>query len=346
MTFDGEIPSRLVPARFLKRDNRFVAVAEYGGGKGEIYVPNTGRLSELLVPGAELLLEPHRGKFSYRLAYVIYRGYPVAVESVRANSIVARFLERKELPGYEEYTLVAREPSLGNHRFDLLLKGPRGEAFMEIKSCTLARGAMGSFPDAVSERASRHVEALSGTGDPHLVFLSFHPPVTRFMPNVHTDYRFYRALAENRDRITIRAFSVTYDEFLEVSALTGARFILPDVDDRGILLHLVRGEQGYGLAVVPVLKDMLSMERSGRSLFSSTGEKLRRVQLLPIRGMENINSSRLSGDCMELEGAREDRALLGGEEVDLIWLPEDPRKNPSFWDLVLSLRFDPWSQDI
>ena len=33
--------------------------------------------------------------------------------------------------------------------------------FVEVKSVTLARGCLGAFPDAVSERARRHVEALA-----------------------------------------------------------------------------------------------------------------------------------------------------------------------------------------
>lgn len=41
-------------ARFLDRPNRFVARVELGGGVETVHVKNTGRLRELLIPGAEV----------------------------------------------------------------------------------------------------------------------------------------------------------------------------------------------------------------------------------------------------------------------------------------------------
>jgi len=38
---------------------------------------------------------------------------------------------------------------------------PEPSTYVEVKSVTLARGSLGAFPDAVSERARKHVEALA-----------------------------------------------------------------------------------------------------------------------------------------------------------------------------------------
>ena len=43
---------------FIKRLNRFVVEAEAEGSRVEKYLPNPGRLWELLLPGTELILSP------------------------------------------------------------------------------------------------------------------------------------------------------------------------------------------------------------------------------------------------------------------------------------------------
>ncbi len=46
-----------VPAVFLRRLNRFVAEVEAGGKTERVHVKNTGRLGELLLPGAKVTLQ-------------------------------------------------------------------------------------------------------------------------------------------------------------------------------------------------------------------------------------------------------------------------------------------------
>ena len=47
-----------VQARFLSRPNRFEVRCELAGRTVRAYLPNPGRLWELLFPGVPLLLEP------------------------------------------------------------------------------------------------------------------------------------------------------------------------------------------------------------------------------------------------------------------------------------------------
>lgn len=50
--------THIVPARFCRRPNRFIAEAELPDGSLErVHVKNTGRCRELLVPGARIYLE-------------------------------------------------------------------------------------------------------------------------------------------------------------------------------------------------------------------------------------------------------------------------------------------------
>ena len=46
----------LTPARLIARENRFVLRVEMAEGETLCHLGNTGRLKELLTPGAELLL--------------------------------------------------------------------------------------------------------------------------------------------------------------------------------------------------------------------------------------------------------------------------------------------------
>ena len=58
----------VIPAAFIDRPNRFIAHVEIGGRRETVHVKNTGRCRELLVPGAEVILEDFRDR--------IYEAFP------------------------------------------------------------------------------------------------------------------------------------------------------------------------------------------------------------------------------------------------------------------------------
>jgi sugar fermentation stimulation protein A len=58
-----EIEGQKVYGIFLKRINRFLAEVELGSTRTMVHIPNPAKLSELLVPGANVLL---------RKSHVIY----------------------------------------------------------------------------------------------------------------------------------------------------------------------------------------------------------------------------------------------------------------------------------
>ena len=49
-------------AEFLSRENRFAARVRYAGDDHLVHVPNSGRMHELLVPGATVLLAKGKGQ--------------------------------------------------------------------------------------------------------------------------------------------------------------------------------------------------------------------------------------------------------------------------------------------
>ena len=51
----------LVEAVFIRRENRFRAEVDLNGTTVKVHVPNSGRMQELLVPGAKVWIQPASG---------------------------------------------------------------------------------------------------------------------------------------------------------------------------------------------------------------------------------------------------------------------------------------------
>lgn len=85
----------------------------------------------------------------------------IAVNTARANGLVAEALDSGLLPGFRAGLPIRREVAIpgegGRGRFDLLA----GETYIEVKTVTLKAADSGAFPDAVSVRARRHADALA-----------------------------------------------------------------------------------------------------------------------------------------------------------------------------------------
>lgn len=164
-------------ARFLRRENRFVVAARREDGTVvRAYLPNTARLTDLLVADAELVLEPtdapHR-----RTRWTVTRvwaGTWVALAASLAADLVADHLAGGDaLPGWPATVAVRREITRGGHRFDLEVDRADGAtAVVEVKS--LSRGGDGVAPLSAtpSTRGVAHLATLgelAGTGIPTAV---------------------------------------------------------------------------------------------------------------------------------------------------------------------------------
>ena len=55
-------PYELLEARFVERPNRFLTMVEYEGEIIRSHMPDTGRMKELLIPGATLLIKKEPGE--------------------------------------------------------------------------------------------------------------------------------------------------------------------------------------------------------------------------------------------------------------------------------------------
>lgn len=184
---------------FLARPNRFIAHVEVDGRAEVCHVKNTGRCRELLIPGVPVVLcraENEQRKTKYDLIAVYKDGnHLINMDSQAPNAAAAELLQRL----YPDAVL-HREQRWGSSRFDFALDFPEGRAFLEVKGCTLERSGHAFFPDAPTERGTRHIRELialkKSGGRAMLLFLIQMKGIHSFSPNKDTDPAFAAALRD------------------------------------------------------------------------------------------------------------------------------------------------------
>ena len=176
----------LLPGVLVRRYKRFLADVEVAGqGVVTMHCANTGAMIGCDTPGSRVWFStstrPER-KYAHTLEIVeTAAGDRIGVNTMRANTVVEEALfagripelvaerVRREVnsPSMDQAPPVAGAPGrrLFHGRLDFGLYRSVTEqepsTYVEVKSVTLARGPLGAFPDAVSDRARRHVEALA-----------------------------------------------------------------------------------------------------------------------------------------------------------------------------------------
>lgn len=190
----------LEPAVFKVRHNRFLGEVQIEDRRTLCFIPNPGRMEELLGFNAKVyLLEKHANdrKTCYDLILVDLDGTLVSIDSRVPNKVVAEGVERGQIPEFLGLKIMAFEPHLMDSRLDLHLVGDSGSLMLELKSCTLVEDGIGLFPDAPTERGRRHLRTLVKaleTGRAAMLFLIQRADVRAFQPNERTDPEFAAAL--------------------------------------------------------------------------------------------------------------------------------------------------------
>jgi sugar fermentation stimulation protein A len=167
MTIEFHPP--LVAGRLVKRYKRFLAdVLMQDGQVVTVHCPNTGSMLGLNRPGMQVWLGSSRNpRRKYSWTWELAEPQPgvlVGINTGRSNALVGDALDRGLIAELDRFTAVQREVREGDSRLDFLLSSPDRDArcFLEVKNVTTAGGDAGiaQFPDAVSERASRHLREL------------------------------------------------------------------------------------------------------------------------------------------------------------------------------------------
>ncbi|MDA8126675.1 MAG: DNA/RNA nuclease SfsA [Deltaproteobacteria bacterium] len=255
--FDTPLFTGLRKGVFIGRPNRFVIQCATEEGVLDAYLPNPGRLWELLLPGRIVYLEKKRpggaGALNHTAVAVEREGIPLLLHTHANNTVAAALLRQKRIPGLEETTLIRAEVKMGNSRFDFLLERDGKPFYLEVKSCTLVgNGSIAMFPDAVTARGKRHLEELSalnrrGTAC-GVLFLIHWPKARFFLPDYHTDPAFARTFAECREDLLIKAVALSWRSDFTLApgvreAVIPWETLAKEAKDSGcyfLLLHLPR----------------------------------------------------------------------------------------------------------
>ncbi|MCQ2420378.1 MAG: DNA/RNA nuclease SfsA [Clostridia bacterium] len=192
-----EYPNTL-PAVFLSRKNRFVAAVLLDGKEETVHVKNTGRLGELLTPGADVILQDcaaENRKTRYDLICVRKPelGW-VNIDSQATNKVMLEWLQDSG------FSAIRPEYRYGESRLDFYAEKDSENYLIEVKGCTLELGGIGYFPDAPSERAVRHLgELMRAKAEGCRAVIAFviaMPQVTKVLPYERNDPAFAAAFRQ------------------------------------------------------------------------------------------------------------------------------------------------------
>jgi sugar fermentation stimulation protein A len=154
--------------RLVRRYKRFLADVELPSGDVvTVHCANPGSMLGTDRPGSQVRCStsdnPAR-KLPHTLEMIRVGRIWVGLHTLRANQLVALALAQGALPELTGYANVRAEVAVpAGSRLDFGLThhgGGARDAFVEVKSVTLAQGRRGRFPDAVTLRGRRHLAAL------------------------------------------------------------------------------------------------------------------------------------------------------------------------------------------
>jgi len=241
--------SNLMEGIFKERPNRFTVTFETSSGIEKAHLRDPGRLKELLIPEARLLLRPAQNpdnrKTKYDVIAVWSEGIWVLINSGFHSNLAAELIESGSVPEFSDYTIKKREYTFGKSRIDFLLTNmdkrlnnldKRGKKesqmedkknslensnkmLLEVKGCTLVEEGHARFPDAPTIRGKRHLEELIKAKNEGMnsavLFLIPRDDAKIFSPNWEMDPDFSKTLqqAEYKNVMIIAySFTLTYQK--------------------------------------------------------------------------------------------------------------------------------------
>lgn len=221
--------NRIVEGRFIERPNRFIAKVNIGGEVETVHVKNTGRCKELLKENARVYLSvsdnPLR-KTKYDLIAVLKNETLVNMDSQIPNDVAEEYLKSGAL--FSKNAIIKREVTYGESRFDFYIEDGDRKAFLEVKGVTLEQDGIARFPDAPTERGTKHINELIRCQkegfDAYILFVIQMKGVKYLEPNFSTDPIFSETLKKaKKNGVKILALdcivtpdSITFDKEIQV----------------------------------------------------------------------------------------------------------------------------------
>ncbi|MCS7233550.1 MAG: DNA/RNA nuclease SfsA [Synergistetes bacterium] len=367
---------KLERVSLIDRLNRFTLLVS--NDKGDImkaYLPNSGSLEELLIPGRVILVTQNPGGgLPLRVAGTIDEdGNAIMIDSLKINEIFPAIINN--IPSLKGYSISQREVRYKNARFDFLLEKEGEKLILEIKGCTLFTQDVASFPDAPTKRGVKHLKLLSDLQSDlkgGILFL-IQKPVKYFLPNFHTDLEFAREIFKAKDKILIEAISLKWDEELNLIEDSISKVEIPweatkpFLEDKGVYLILMFNEKDKQISFSRGLREKSALFPRGFYIYTGSalkglssrikrhikkeGKNFWHIDYIK-RHMKTLKAITIkSPNKIECEIANElmtiaDSYILNFGSSDcnckshLLYFQKDPRKMDKFIKTILKFRFD------
>jgi len=158
-------PSPLIPGTLLRRYKRFfVDVKLESGRMVTAHCANSGSLLGCKAPGSAVLLshQPAPGRMlKYTWEMVRVGRIWVGVNTMHPNRLVEEAIARGVIGELQGYDRIRREVRINpQSRLDFCLERGRKRCYVEVKNVTLGVDGVAAFPDAVTERGTKHLREL------------------------------------------------------------------------------------------------------------------------------------------------------------------------------------------
>lgn len=172
----------LFPAQLLRRYKRFLADVILPNGEiTTLHCPNTGSMKNCIQPESPCWYSTSANaarKYPHTLEVVTTpSGHWAGINTLRANGLIETAIQNGTIAELQGYSSLRREVVYGSEksRIDFLLQEGLQRCYVEVKNVTLMEQlGQGLFPDAVSERGTRHLrELMQMVGEGHRAVLLF-----------------------------------------------------------------------------------------------------------------------------------------------------------------------------
>jgi sugar fermentation stimulation protein A len=195
------ITGETITSVFQGRPNRFSALVRVKGEILLVYLPNPGRMRELLAPGTKVTLrkaKKENRKTNFDLIGLVHDGHRVSLDSRLPNRLVLSALRNRDIEEFAGYNTIMPEYNYGHTRFDFFLANEKERCLLEVKSTTLIEESVAKFPDAVTARGRRHVnDLMKARGEGYracVLFVVQRDDARAFAPCDEVDPEFGKAL--------------------------------------------------------------------------------------------------------------------------------------------------------
>lgn len=216
--------SKIRKATFLKRPNRFIAHVMLDNQEEIVHVKNTGRCKEIFHKDTTVLLEesnnPNR-KTKYSIIGAYKKDTLINTDAQIPNYVVYEGISENKIKEISNVSFLKKEVTFGDSRFDLYFETSTSKGFIEVKGVTLEENKIALFPDAPTQRGTKHIyemiRAVEKGYEGYIFFLIQMKGIKYFTPNQKMDPDFADALKKAQNSgVKILAYDshVTEEEII------------------------------------------------------------------------------------------------------------------------------------